>query len=622
MSFDLVEDTISQILSKDDNSEFVIPSFQRAYSWEKKNWDNLFDDIIENEAGYFIGSMIMLSGPENDRKGGKKKKFTVIDGQQRLTTISILLCAIYDTFNELKIEFDKESPEYSTYLQLKFMIALPTKNDAGEKWSPRLVLQDLNDNKETYYTLLNKIGFENSHKASRAGVRRIFLAFNRFKLRIKQEIEHNGEEAETYLLDLLERVFNTTVVDITVRDISDAIQIFSTLNNRGLPLSAADIIKTTIMMQFNKDANTELDGWNQLIDNINEGKEKVSDRFFRSFFNSILADIKNRYRYDSKIVKSGNLLESVEEICKLDISWVYDEMCKSSDDYAIITAKETTESDELNKSLTGLSRLDSTTSYVLLLYLFRKKRSDEISTQNMIDVVDYLIKFFVRRNLLDIPQARGIPKLFIDITYKIYALRGDEVVNKIKSILTSESANLSSFVYYLNGPLYEDNQNLTRFILASISEHHCNKEFKSIWDKDKDDKYIWTIEHILPQTLTDEWKKMISPDNPDEAEDIQERCVHKIGNLTLSGNNSSLSNAPFKEKRDAMKNDVPIGYNNGLWLNNDLKDIESWNETLIKERSEKLMMEAVHLFSFDTTELDQYINEEIDINDLISKPVD
>ena len=610
MSFDLVEDTISQILSKDDNSIFVIPSFQRAFSWEKKNWDSLFDDIIENEPGYFIGSMIMLSDPKNDRKGGKKKVFTVIDGQQRLTTISILLCAIYDTFNELKIDFDVESPEYSTYLQLKFMIALPTKNDVGEKWSPRLELQDLNDNKDTYYSLLNKIGFENAHKVPRAGVRRIFLAFNRFKLRIKQEIELSGENAETYLLDLLERVFNTTVVDITVRDISDAIQIFSTLNNRGLPLSAADIIKTSIMMQFNKNANAELDGWNQLIDNINEGKEKVSDRFFRVYFNSISADIKRKYRYDSKIVKSGNLLESVDAILKLDVNWIYSEMCKSSKDYAIITTKDSTDSDELNRSLLSLSRLDSTTSYILLLYLFRKKRNNEISTQNLIDIVNFLIKFFVRRNLLDVPQARGIPKLFVELIDQIHPLQGDDLVIKIKSTLISESANLFSFIYQLGGSLYEDNQNLTRFILATISEHHCNKEFKSVWDKDKEGKFVWTIEHILPQTLNDGWKAMISPDNPDEAENIQDRCVHKIGNLTLSGNNSSLSNASFVEKRDALKNGVPIGYNNGLWLNNDLKNIDEWNETLIKERSEKLIEEAIRLFSFDKEELDTYKKDE------------
>ena len=149
------------------------------------------------------------------------------------------------------------------------------------------------------------------------------------------------------------------------------------------------------------------------------------------------------------------------------------------------------------------------------------------------------------------------------------------------------------FIKRLKASLYDENVGSTRFILCKIEELNSTKEtFVDLWAKDSSNKYVWTIEHIFPQgaNIPDEWVNMIANGNLKNAENIQEELVHKIGNLTLTGYNSKLSNLSFLKKRDRKdQNQKPVGYKNGLFLNNELKDKDQWREEDIRERGEFLI---------------------------------
>ena len=151
--------------------------------------------------------------------------------------------------------------------------------------------------------------------------------------------------------------------------------------------------------------------------------------------------------------------------------------------------------------------------------------------------------------------------------------------------------------------MYELNVDATRFILSKIEESKSTKEhFKDFWARDNSDKLIWTIEHIFPEgkNIPADWVEMIADGNKEKAENIQVELVHKIGNLTLTGFNQNLSNFDFIVKRDRKnKDDNFIGYKNGLYLNEDLKDKETWLKKDIEERTNKLVSIALDIFKID-----------------------
>lgn len=522
----------------------------------------------------------------------------LIDGQQRLTTISILLCAIYDSFKEFSIEIDPLSAEYKKYLDLRYMIALGLSENV---WKPRVVPQDINENDRTYKQILKDIGFDIIVDLPYAKNRKIYRAFSFFKNKISSDLSREFDIKQS-LFSMYEKVTHATVVDITVGDMSDALQIFTTLNHRGVPLSPADLIKTLIITHLEIDVNQKLDGWDQLIAYIVEDDEKVSDRFFKAFANSFGPYVCSEYGFEYTIFKSDNLIKEYEKLIKTSPSVVYREMTSSASDYAKITCKDTSGNTVLDDSLQRLSRLDSATSYTLLLYLYRRYKSKSLNEKDFEVLVEYLIKFYVRRNLTDRPQARGIPQLYQKIIEETLYMDSSSIVKYIIRELTDKSASLDDFRVCLEGPIYEDSPVLTRFMLASICDRHNNNEFTSPWECDKSGKPIWTVEHILPQNdkLSEDWIKMTANGDAKEASLIQSRCVHKIGNLTLSGNNSSLSDDPFIKKRDAQKDGVNIGYNNGLWLNRHLAKAERWDESSIESRSEEIIRELIDIFKFDS----------------------
>lgn len=217
--------------------------------------------------------------------------------------------------------------------------------------------------------------------------------------------------------------------------------------------------------------------------------------------------------------------------------------------------------------------------------------------------VSFLVNYFVRRNLTDYPATRDLDNIFISLVDECEKNKTKLPINLIKDFLMTPEkyAEQAVFEEKLRGGIYETNADVARFLLCKTEETHFTKQSKGIdlWRKDdKNKKYEWTIEHIFPEgeNIPKEWVKIIAGGDLQKAKKIQSEQVHRIGNLTLTGYNSNLSNFPFeKKKKRTDKKGNPIGYNSGLYLNKELIKKNSWTEQDIINRTEKLAKEILEI---------------------------
>ena len=173
-------------------------------------------------------------------------------------------------------------------------------------------------------------------------------------------------------------------------------------------------------------------------------------------------------------------------------------------------------------------------------------------------MADRLTSFFVRRNLTGYPQTYALPKLFMTIIEKISGHTGAEVLQIVTQELRDASSSDDEFRKRLEGPIYEENSDVARFILTTLSEDAMTKEtWKDLWAQEKG-HFVWTIEHILPQgaNLPDAWKQMLG--GAEAAAAAQEADVHRLGNLTITAYNSTLGNKSFADKRDRTDSQRPL----------------------------------------------------------------
>ena len=171
--------------------------------------------------------------------------------------------------------------------------------------------------------------------------------------------------------------------------------------------------------------------------------------------------------------------------------------------------------------------------------------------------------------------------------------KGQAIIDAIKSYLKEASSSDEEFERRLNGNLYTDNPDATRFLLCYYEERfRTNEIYTDLWSRDKNNKYKWTIEHIFPEgdNIPQSWIDMIAGGDRALAQEYLSKYAHTLGNLTITGYNSNLSNLSFEKKRDRKNNDgLFIGYRNGLKLNADVVNKDAWSVKDITARTEGLV---------------------------------
>jgi uncharacterized protein with ParB-like and HNH nuclease domain len=577
--------TPADIFNPDKDVRFIIPKYQREYTWRRDNWDSLIDDITENPDGHFIGSIICINKTGDTLE---TQELELVDGQQRLTTLTLLYAAIYKKLSEL--EQGSEDIKFELH-NLKNRILLKGTD------KPRMELSIQNSNETDFKTALNFAGLiDFSDKNPNWGNRVIAKA-------IRHYYENRlGDMNLDELLKLLRSVNAALLVKIEVSSASDAFMLFESLNNRGVPLSPIDLVKNNLLAKIEKgggDIEQAFAKWNLIINYL--PLETDQERFLRQYYNG--------FKYDNNVAVQGkakatrsNLIKIYDDLINRDVEQIFNDLVDKSKTYNdLIDPLNNEERPELDQLLYDLVNVKAAPSYTFLLYLF--SRHPNLETETYKDILSYLVKWYIRRNLTDYPSTNKLDTMFINLIQKIENSEINIDVEPIHRYLSQEEymSSLEVFKAKLEGDIYISNSEMARFVLTKIEESkQSTKEHRDLWERDSK-QLVWTIEHIFPegQNIPSSWVDMIAEGDKNKAKELQEVYVHSLGNLTLTGYNSSLSNMSFDKKRDRKKGGKNIGYKNGLYLNREIQDKNSWTIEDIRYRTTNLVSIALELFKFE-----------------------
>ncbi|MGG3794496.1 type I restriction endonuclease [Pseudomonas lundensis] len=586
---------VSTLLDIESGVVYAIPRYQREYTWSRAQWDALFDDLLDNELHYFLGSIICINQSQDALT---VQSLELVDGQQRMTTLSLLLAAIYQSFRVLpELTMEQQIELYN----LKHKLVLKKKPD-----QPRLIPQVQNNNQQDYFAVLGQTSIlDDVDPVPNAGNRRVLKAYRHFLWRIEQYLEQ-GADAVGGLMALLEKVNTATLVKIEVAGHSDAYTLFESLNNRGVPLTAIDLIKNKLLAVLeSKDPGSidkQYNRWKKVIDALGDDYA-VQERFFRQYYNAFKPNLKDIVSVP--VATKSNLMQVYEKLIAHDAEGFLHAMIRLSSRYAqIVGYRAVPDQPKLSNLLLSLDRIQGAAAYLLLMVLMERQTELELQHEHLEQVVGFLIAFFVRRNTTDLPPTRDLTRIFMDVAETIRELRAGDVVNHIQHRLKADSASDEQFEKSLKGPIYEDNRAVCRFVLCALEESRMTRETQvDLWAL-KGKQYVWTIEHIFPQgeNIPSSWVQMIADGDAGLAEQHRQTYAHCLGNLTISGYNSALGNKSFEEKKSRTDSQGrKVGYNNGLYLNEALATESSWTIDKLKARTGQVVQVVLEKYPLAIT---------------------
>lgn len=595
---------IDDVFKKDAGFCYIIPKYQREYTWGFSQWKDLYDDICENDVGYFIGSIICI---DNSSDAFQVKKLEVVDGQQRLTTLCLLLTALYHKLKEHKEELSEDDEDELPSLRKSILCK---GADNGLILCPQVQNNNLAD--------FNYVMYENgllktAKREKNFGYRKISRCYHYFCNRLQNDIEENGDAVET-LLEIKRKVSKAILVKIEVGSHAEAYTLFESLNNRGTPLTAIDLMKNLILARAERaglDCDDCFEEWQTLLSYLTDDYS-TQERFFRQYYNAFKNRLNEPFRSEELRKKDplgytatrSNLLSIFEQLIDHDLpGFMLDILeCGKIYSYLILSSEDPS---PFTKDLTDLSRIQGAPSYLLLLYLFKNQGTLQLQDKDLSETIRLLTRFFVRRNITDTPNTRDLNKIFMQIIAEIEEKQmfGSGIYAYIYQELVRWSAEDEVFEAKLKGNIYEENVGAARFVLCALAQKAMTTEtWTDLWAQNEYNgkkTFKWTIEHIFPEgkNIPDAWVKMIANGDRALAEEYLTQYVHRLGNLTITAYNSTLSNLSFVEKRDRQNAQKRyVGYKNGLELNRELAQKDNWSVQDIEARTEKLADELLKLY--------------------------
>ncbi|GHR57314.1 hypothetical protein VN1264_12100 [Helicobacter pylori] len=556
--------TLLNFIKENQNNQFVIPIYQRLYSWEKEQCKQLWDDIIkiggnDKMDGHFIGSILYVL----DRITHSNNALFIIDSQQRLTTITLLLTALRDHLND---EVKRKEIE-DHYL-------INSDKDGDKKF--RLILSE--SDKDTLLSLIDK----DRRKPSEPSLKIV----ENFKL--FEEWVSNTDKLET-IFKGLEKL---TIVWIALTKEKDDPQlIFESMNSKGIELAQTDLIRNYIVMEteIEKREGFYNKYWRAMEEDFKQNEKqdkKLFDRFVRHYLTIKTGEIPNINKvyaaFKDYQQKKGI---GIEDLLK-DLQKYYGYFCQ------IALKKE--DDKDLNKALGFLVDLEMDVIYPLLLELYSDYSDGVLSKDDFIPIIalteSYLVRIAVRGG------TNGLNKLFASFAKHI---QKDEYFESLKAHFGSLTNNQK----FPNDDEFKDRLITIAFYNKFKKKTKCFLERLENFDrKERVYTHEYTTEHIMPQKLTKkEWER----DLGENFQEIHNKYLNTIGNLTLTGYNSEYSNKSFQEKRDMEK-----GFKNSpLKLNQGLRDLESFGEEEIKKRANDLADLALKIWTYpklDAETLEKY----------------
>ncbi len=541
--------------------QFVIPIYQRTYSWTERECLQLWEDIIRTGSNkelsaHFVGSIVYIE--QGLYRVINQPPLLVIDGQQRLTTVTILIEAL------ARMVGDKEPVDGFSARKMRNYYLLNPEED-GERGYKLLLTQT---DKETLLALVQQ------KEPTRNKSKRVSDNFKFFK-----------DKLAGYRNDLsvvCQGLAKLMIVDISLsRDQDNPQLIFESMNSTGKELTQADLIRNYILMGLEPGHQTALyeDHWRPM--EVEFGQEAYGDHFdsfMRHYLTIKTGDIPNiRAVYDAFKTYSSS-----KKISELGVDALVEDIHQFAKYYCSIALGQEADRD-LKLAFQDLKELRVEVSYPLLLELYHDYINEVLTKDDLVKAVRVIESYVFRRAICSIP-TNSLNKTFATISKSI------DKENYLESL----------FALLMVLPSYRRFPQDDEFERALKSKDIYNLRSKNYWFrrlenyKRKEKVYVdeYTIEHIMPQNenLSKAWRDDLGP----EWKRIRDTWLHTIGNLTLTGYNTEYSDRPFAQKRD-MKGgfkDSPLKLNEGLG------SLDTWNEDTIVERSERLSGLAVKIWTY------------------------
>lgn len=533
----------------DNKRQYQIPVYQRNYDWKKDNCLELFNDVInayEKERTHFLGTVVQV---QQDEEGGLKH-YIIVDGQQRMTSIYLLLKALYDKGDDL----DKEEIKGLLFNE-------SASHDFDKQEKNKLKLKPIKTDNEQFLFLMN----DKQDKMDRNS--NIWINYDYFCTLIYEK-----KKQEYKIKNILNGLKRLEIVMISLKEPNDDPQvIFERINSTGEDLKLADLIRNYLLMtDVNMDYLFE-EYWLPVETKL--GKSEIN-KYFLTYIIFKLGEVKEDEAYQQFKKWADSSEFSHEDIMK--------ELKYYSKFYAAFVGFSNDYSKEINNYLSAYRSLKQSTMYPFLFSVFDDYERKVIDEETVLQILQFYLNYTIRRLVVGIPSnsLRGLYRSLYKRIFKSEALK-DNYLETVYSFMAVDLAYTkdatpsdTTFKEKLMSENIYKNRSLCKYLL-SILENGVNA-IKETVQIDSDT----TIEHIMPQNKDNEdWCKEIG----ENFDIVYDRYLHTLGNLSLTGYNSELSDKKFKEKVDMIKAKSKF-----VVLNQDVIDKQNWNEKTITARADRL----------------------------------
>lgn len=548
------------------SKRFIIPVYQRKYDWKEENCRKLYEDlkkiVVDRRDSHFFGSIV-----SSVVGSGATTEYHIIDGQQRLTTVTLLLLAIRNLISSKKV-FAKE-PRLDEQINERFLISKWAKED------DRIKLRPVKSDRDALHRLF---GDEEDYDHSS----NLTLNYKLFcNLILKEEISVD---------DLYSAIGKLEIISITLDQGDNAQLIFESLNSTGLALTEGDKIRNYVLMGLPpKDQSKYYDNF---WDKIEKCTNKDVSGFIRDYLSvkqQITPTISNVY----------HAFKEYAENAKLPIDTLLGDILRYARFYEkLLVCKSGLGEQKLDDCLYRMMRLEIVVTRPFLLEVLRLNQDGKLSADDVLQIFLITENYLFRRNICEVP-TNALNKIFLNLNKEIlrydnsvdnyvqkfiYALRSKKESGRFPDDEEFTDALAAKQVYQMRGKY--------KAYLFERFENYGTIETKDVYTHL--DNNVYTIEHIMPQHLTPAWTESLGAN----ASEIHETWLHRLANLTLTGYNPNLSNKPFQEKRDAEEG----GYKaSGLKMNQKISIKESWGLPELEERNDEMIALALKIWSFPST---------------------
>lgn len=593
------------IIKKTD-VQYTIPVYQRNYTWEKENCELLYNDIvssIKNEKNHFLGSLVYSTTKRSDIKS-----CPIIDGQQRLTTIMLLLKAIDDLIKD---------PENITKKRIRQNIY---NENCEERYKLKLKNSD-NDNSELEKVLMgNTTNLDSSSK--------VVINYNHFKNLIKKTMD-----SEQWTPDkLVEGIDRLEIVEIVLNESDSPQKIFESINSTGVKLTTADLIRNFLLMgilDVGKQKEIYTNYWITLESLI--GKDNI-EKFFYDF----LVSKDTRYIEEKRVYENFKKYYINSNITEIeDIEKIFKEIVRYAQYYKLLVLNDCKDYNSKTNHLCNIFNiLQHRTIYPFMLQvcndyddirdLYRVSKND-IGQEVKIDLSDDKIQELKKRedefnNIIELfgnyAMRRNIANVASSSLRRFYASLYNKIFEKNKNNYNCYFKACEAYLCTLKTEDKMPNDNMFRegLFYSNMYANAKTKILRYFFDliensgKEPVDMSELTIEHILPETLSSQWKTNLG----ENYQEIYDKYVHTFGNLSITGYNSEYSNDVFINKKKRYNDMLTTGETKIVKLNEELKDYSDekknilvWDENEIEKRAERLSKIIIEHFPYpkniDTT---------------------